>query len=132
DRAVPVTLTGVPVLLHPDNAHLGKGLSARIRGTTLFGPQVHGPLPLNTPVALPLTLGGAEASFFFDSVLEEDIEVFPGQPSPAMLGTRQHCAVTLEAPFKRFCFYGASVFSALLLLVLLVRVFVRPVADGAG
>lgn len=126
DRDAPVMLTGIPVLLSPGDASLAAGLSALVRGAPVLGNQTHGPFPVNVPVVLPLVLQDPGSSFFFDQVITQDIDVLPSQPSPALIGSQQPCTVTFEAPFKRILFYAASALSGIILVILLIRVFLRP------
>ena len=81
------------------------------------------------PVAVPRT----ETSFFFDVTLEEDIVIEPSQPSAALIGSRQQCSVTLEAPFKRIFFYIAVSLSLIVVVFIIVRAFIRlssPTSDS--
>lgn len=126
DRSAPVVLAGMPVLLTASDPALSNGVSALIRGKPLLGERTHGPLPLNSAAVLPLHLEHPDASFFFDSVIQQDIEVLPYQLSPALIGSRQPCVVTFEAPFKRVLFYTASALAATVVLFLLIRIFLRP------
>lgn len=126
DREAPVLLAGVPVLLQQVDAALAAGVSVLVRGRALLGSKTHGPLPLNTLTVLPLSLQNPDSSFFFDTLIDEDIEVLPAWPSPALVGSQQRCIVTLEAPFKRLFFYAASALSAILILLLLMRVLMGP------
>lgn len=128
DRSTPILLTGVPVVAGLGDHRLAGGVSVRLRTGALFGLHDPGPVPVNEPLSLPLSLP-ADVSFFFDTVLEEEIEVQPGIPSPALVGSRQRCTVTLEAPFKKVCLYVVGALSVIAVLVILVRVL-RPSAGG--
>jgi uncharacterized protein YegL len=121
DRAAPVLLSGVPVLLGCDSADLSSGLAAVVQSGPTIPVQRSEPVPIGTPLALPLRLPELETSFFFDTSVEDTIEVLPSPASPALVGSRQRYVVTVEAPFKRLCFYLAVTLSAFLLIALLAR-----------
>jgi hypothetical protein len=128
DRSEKVLLAGVPVLSGQTNAPTG-GLSARLRTGPLFGMHDPGPVPTYQALALPLILP-EDTSFFFDTVLEEDIEIISATPSAALVGSRQRCVITVDAPFKRWCFYLAIVIAVLVTAGILIRVCTRPDTDA--
>jgi uncharacterized protein YegL len=121
DPSAPIVITGTPVLLSHDAAINPTGVTAIIRTGPLLGSQTSAPAPLNAPLALPLTLAARSTSFFFDATIEEDIDIVPSQSSPALVGSRQRCTVTVEAPFKRVFFYGAAALALIVVAFLVVR-----------
>ncbi|MBI2808705.1 MAG: VWA domain-containing protein [Planctomycetes bacterium] len=121
DPTAPVVLTGTPVLLSQGQPHKIGGINAVVRTGPLLGNQGSGPAPLDAPIALQLTLPATEASFFVDTTIEEDIEVLPERSSIALIGSRQRCTVTLEAPFKRVFFYVAAILAVIIVVFLVFR-----------
>jgi uncharacterized protein YegL len=121
DPSVPVLITGTPVLLNQGPTQNPGAITAIVRIGPLLGSQSSGPAPLDTPLAVQLKLPVTETSFFFDTTIEEDIEVIPGQSSPALVGSRQRCTVTVEARFKRVFFYVAAALAVLVVVFLVVR-----------
>jgi uncharacterized protein YegL len=122
DPTAPVLLMGTPTLLNQGPTQKPGGITAVVRVGPLFGSQGTEPVPLDTPLTLQLKLPYTETSFFFDTTIEEDIEVIPGQSSPALVGSCQRCTVTVEARFKRVFFYLAGVLAAIVVVFLIVRV----------
>lgn len=127
DRAAPILLTGTPVLLGHEPVTAADGVAAVVRSGPLLDLKGFAPVPIGTLVVLPVRLPEMETSFFFDTTIQESIEVLPSRPSPALTGSQQFCAVTIEAPFKRVCFYVAITLAALLLTALIGRL-ILPLA----
>ncbi len=125
DLSAPVVLTGTPVLLRGSN-HQVSGITAIVRTGPPLGSQSSRAAPLDAVLTLPLKLSVAEKSFFFDTTIEEDIDVVPNQASPALIGSRQSCTVTLDAPFKRVLFYGAAALAVITVVFLIIRLTSTP------
>lgn len=130
DAGAPVLLTGIPVLLG-HNEKTNTGVTAFIEGGVMLGSDKIGPVPLNVPMALSLSLPPMERSFFFDTTVEFDIDTLPSQPSSALIGSRQRCTVILEAPFKRVFWIGAIVFSVIAVMSVTAWAFTRN-SSNAG
>ncbi len=122
DRTLPIQLVGTPTILAELPPNAANGLFAEVRFGSLLGAHRVPDLPIHVGLRTPVSILHAPESFFFDSTIEEVIDTQPSPPVPAVVGSKQTCRVTFEAPFKRLLFWLVMALSAGIALALLIKI----------
>jgi len=117
-----------PVLVGANDARPAAGLPVMIGGGSGLEWGSDGAATLNEArdlsVALPADL---EVSFFRDTLCDAELRVESGLHSSALVGSTQTVRLRVEAPFKRYLFYGVGVMGSALMLWFLGRTVYRIV-----
>jgi len=130
DAQQPVRLRVTPVLLDVDDARMGIPV-AIIGGEGFIWSGTEKAVELNDVRDLYVTLpSDVETSFFRDTVWDADVRVQPSVASAALVGSTQTVRLRVEAPFKRYLFYGAGFICASLALWFLTRTVYRILSPG--
>lgn len=109
------------------------GASSGIRESVRARLGVGSPLVLEGPnerslgVATTLVLAAPqlEPSFFRDQIAGADLRIEPTVVSPALVGSRQHVVMRIEAPFKRLAFWVTTAVAAVIAFALVVRLLLQ-------
>lgn len=126
-REIPQSLFAMPLITSQVDPGSSRDLAVKLNpGDGLDWSGAARPFKVNEGLELRVLLPeNREVSFFQDTVVEAELCVEPATPTPAVLGSKQMVRVHIEAPFKRFLFYGVSGLSALLVLYCLARMIRR-------
>jgi len=132
DAQQPVRLRVTPVLLGVDDIRMATGIPVAIKGGEgLIWSGTESPIGVNDVRDLYVTLPpNVETSFFRDTVWDAEVRVQPSVASAALVGSTQTVRLRVEAPFKRYLFYGAGFICASLALWFLTRTVYRILSPG--